>query len=218
MNSRKTTSAIIIGLFVIAMLCLGLPVIFKTIINKASQNAINPPESSSFRRRDVPVKTGQTVIEREKNPNELFGFIRSIREKDGTLYAEFDLAEWITNDHSPTSTPESVMAADLAAAEDSKCGYTPEEVTVGACAPNGFYIRNNSTSTRLLPISPDAIIESYFSTSGTFLNEDGTWKLTRISAEELMKTIETLNSDFGLIYDVSLKDGMIWKMAERYVP
>jgi hypothetical protein len=221
MNSKKTATVIMQSLAAIAILVFVFPSIFRGIINKASQNTMDRPQTVSMIRHDVPAATGRAVLEQSPDPNHLFGYIRSIREDEGILYAEFDLAEWITNDHSPTSTPESAMQADLAAAEDGNCGYTPEEATPGSCAPNGFYIRNNSTSTRMIPINSDVIIESYrsaHSTSGLYLNEDGTWKLTRISIDELKRIIETINSNFGPVFDVSVRDGKIWKIAEKYIP
>lgn len=94
-------------------------------------------------------------LEKVNNPSLLFGFIRSVRMDNGTTIIAFDAAEWFTNDDRAEIGPG---AADLAAAEDGRCDLAVRDATTNDCAPNGFYIRNNSASTTTLLIPASARI------------------------------------------------------------
>lgn len=75
----------------------------------------------------------------EPEPFEV-AYIRAVREEGGVRYLDLDYAEFISDD----------VAAKQAALADKQC------TDLEACAPNGFYIRNQDKAVTRLALSRDA--------------------------------------------------------------
>lgn len=168
----------------------------------------------------VPAKPAETVpskkLETSSTPNERFGFIQSIQTGTSTFIV-FDEAEFISNAE-PAST--TFRAADEAMIEDGACQRRVLD-TDGTCAPNGFYIRNNSTSTTLLEIEPTARVEvlSQSELQPVRLSVEAFKKAFLYSQQH--RTVYDENDYFALVenpYLITLKNGKIVKLISRYIP
>jgi hypothetical protein len=140
----RLPAAIILAVIIIAT------VIQAALINE-SPSPNNKPNPNT---QSTPVTT--KTIEKASDPTVRFGFIQKLEANNGTYSIVFDEAEFISND---SSTSTHAGPADLAAIEDGKCEANTDTAQRSFCAPNGFYIRNNSASTTIFDLDPKARIE-----------------------------------------------------------
>ncbi len=90
---------------------------------------------------EIPEPTTPTLVIEKLNEREPFGFVVGVKTDEGQPTLIFDAAEWFSDE-----------AAEKAMIEDGACeAASPSEPHF--CAPSGFYIRNNSTSTIALPLA-----------------------------------------------------------------
>ncbi len=155
-------------------------------------------------------------LETSSDPNERFGFIQSIQSASSTFII-FDQAEFISNATPATTTSR---LADEAMIEDGLCTKHVLD-TDGTCAPNGFYIRNNSTSTMLLEVDPAATVEvlSQSELQPVQLSLDAFKKEFLYSQQH--HTVYDKREYFALIEDpyiVELRNGKVVKLTSRYIP
>lgn len=121
---------------------------------KAVREPIVTPSSSAAQQ----LANKENILEKSTDPNTLFGFIRSMSANGNEYSIEFDEAEFIENS-TPSSTGDTKPGiADLAAIEDGMCGVQVSEAHIGECASSGFYIRNNSTTTKKFLLNPSVNI------------------------------------------------------------
>lgn len=123
--------------------------------------------SSDTPRIDVPANTpytGPKPIERPKGPGQLSGFVNNVELDRGTIYLTIDPAELFTVDNPDQSTTytngQQLTAAEKASLEDRGLAVPPSPVAGDSLGliSGPFYIRNNSTSTVRLVLSPTATV------------------------------------------------------------
>ncbi|MES3004831.1 MAG: hypothetical protein V4690_01810 [Patescibacteria group bacterium] len=128
---------------------------------------------------------------------EYFGYIRTFTD-NGTAI-DFDDAVWLT---------EETGAADAAIAAGD---CTEREY----CTPNGFYIYNKTIVTTRLPVSPNVEVKML-----TWkMEETGQVTETPIPTIEFVELINNRSLYWKDIpYTVTIANGEITKILERYVP
>jgi hypothetical protein len=177
-----------------------------------------------------PVTQKSRPIEQVRDPNRLFGYIKSIQHQDDKVFVEFDLAELLGRSGTDTSQ---VSAADLAAFEDGQCpghAYPTHD-----CLDIDFYIRNNDPSTRLLELSNSVqIISLHYQPSGDYahvapLDLTGFSKPKAIDFREfetIFKLVDVPGTGYGardtynavVPYLFTLKGGKVVKIEEAMTP
>lgn len=156
------------------------------------------------------------ILEKSPDENHLFGFIQSATTMNGDRSITFDLAEFISNDSTSEDGPR---AADLAAVQDGKC-EVGEDVKVGECAPNGFYIRNNDPSQQDLFVSATAtFVIMNSSATSVFYDSNGLQKPTSVSWSAFVKAVgELYKSERTVPYRLILENGNVVRIEEVYIP
>jgi hypothetical protein len=95
------------------------------------------------------------LTEQVRDPNRLFGYIKSIQHKDGKVFVEFDLAEFFGRS---ATDANQISEADIELFEDGRCpGHA---FPSSDCDAGDFYIRNNDPSTRPLELTDRVKITS----------------------------------------------------------
>lgn len=125
-------------------------------------------------------------------------FVRSILDDAGQPVLMLDDAVWLTGED-----------ADAAARAD---GF---ECEMPSCLPNGFYIDNENATPVAYALAPEAVITIIVSV------EDAEMPLQEreISFEEFVGLYnDTSSAKAVLPYDATVRDGLLVKLAERYVP
>lgn len=164
---------------------------------------------SKVSNREIVGKSQRSLqLESVEKPDNLSGFIKSIDQKGKDNFITFDMAQFIGGEK-----------AKQAAFDDGVCA----DITY--CAPNNFYIRNNSTSTQSFKLSSQASIRVYTIGPGQiFHNPDGTWRLQKISVPEFMSATRKLTTpDYqgdvrNLPYNLTLKDNEVITIEEQFIP
>ncbi|MFA5075882.1 MAG: hypothetical protein WC480_00465 [Patescibacteria group bacterium] len=143
---------------------------------------------------------GEREAQTEEEAETFLGYITSMEEKFGVYYLYIDYIQWLTGDE-----------AKEAALEDGDC------TILEACAPNNFYIRNDSKKVRRLELAPDIDIrmQTYSYTP------DGNYNISEKIDAVTFKAIFDKESESLLKnspYRVEIKDGKIFRIIEKYVP
>lgn len=162
----------------------------------------------------------EVILERSADPTMLFGFIRSIETRDNKTFITFDEAEFIQNRASSPTEDLGPGSADLAMIEDGKCAADIRSVSLGECAPNGFYIRNNSTATKTLSLDASTNITVLVSSEN-----EGVYPQS-ITLQELRQMFSNPSSEqhtlyYALVegpYTVSLNKNMVVDLRSFYLP
>ena len=172
-------------------------------------------------------------IEISNDPNKLEGFVVSLSTSTNGAQLVIDQIQTFGDENQeiifgtatsvdgPRNTPG---AADLAAIEDGSCAYKKEDLEADSCAPNGFYLRNNSTSTQTFFARPDADIYVFYPN----YNDTPTpfQKMSLNTFVELYAGLQTNNffaKEKGKViltypYHIQLKNGEIIRMEQQLVP
>lgn len=162
----------------------------------------------------------EVILERSADPTMLFGFIRSIETRDNKTFITFDEAELIQSRASSSTEDLGPGSADLAMIEDGKCAVDSNEVNLGECAPNGFYIRNNSTTTKTLALDASTNIIVLVSSEN-----EGVYPQS-ITLQELQQALSNPSSKqhalyYALVegpYTASLKKDAAVELRSFYLP
>jgi len=156
------------------------------------------------------------ILEKAIDENHLFGFIQSATTTNGERSVTFDLAEFISGN---ATSADGARAADLAAVQDGKC-QAGEDVQVGECAPNGFYIRNNDPSQQDLFVNTTAtFVIMSSSATNVFYDSNGLQKPTPVSWDAFVKVIGELDESERMVpYRLVLESGKIVQIEEVYIP
>jgi hypothetical protein len=147
-------------------------------------------------------------------PDQLFGYIRSMRHDGQLILAEVDLAELFTS------------GADTAMHDDKKC--TDEAYAIpGGCASSSFYIRNNDPATRFLEMSGQAqILSRHYLPNGDYqhasADEVGMNREPKtLRLQEFENFFEAMNRT-GMVseipYHLTLNKGVVIKLEEQLTP
>lgn len=162
----------------------------------------------------------EVILERSADPTMLFGFIRSIETRDNKTFITFDEAELIQSRASSSTEDLGPRSVDLAMIEDGKCAVDSNEVNLGECAPNGFYIRNNSTTTKTLALDASTNIIVLVSSEN-----EGVYPQS-ITLQELQQALSNPSSKQHALYyalaegpyTVSLKKDAVVELRSFYLP
>ncbi len=160
----------------------------------------------------VPLQGAQKpILEKGTDPNQLFGFFVSLETKKGKMIAMFDPAEFISNEHVVSIAPG---AADIAAIADGQCGVLLAEAHLGSCAPNGFYIRNNSSTTKTFEIPSTAKIQLL-----SYVGDDN-GSLKSVSRETFIRSLNDPTEYYSPEgpYIIDFIDGAVTAITARYIP
>lgn len=201
-----------------------LPVVFFLTVVGAGCSAVSgTPESSPT--NEQPSITQQppqkeVILERSADPTMLFGFIRSMKTSGNTVSITFDEAEFIKNRISSPTEDLGPGSADLAMIEDGKCAVDSNEVSLGECALNGFYVRNNSTVTKTLTLDASTNITVLISSEN-----EGVYPQS-ITLQELQQAFLNPSSEqhtlyYALVegpYTVSLNKNTVVDLRSFYLP
>lgn len=178
-----------------------------------------PPPNPSSPSTTPPVQqvwpSPEKKIEQTVDSNHLIGFITKITQEKAKNVIEFDPAQWFSGED-----------AEKAARED---GFCPDGDFVGTtpCLSNPFYIRNNSTSTQTLVVSPTAMFKGVSSTNaGVELVQLPSFSAFRKYLDHIQGLISSMNPApdpqgvyaFGPLVYVSLKNGVVTVIEEQYLP
>lgn len=160
-------------------------------------------------------------LEKPIDENHLFGYIKSIEERDRKTFIDFDLAEWISNRYDESqSNWMTPGVGDLAAIEDGACGVPIEQAVSGSCTPNGFYIRNNSTSTEFLEIHPSSTVTVLGIKK--YGNEDPHVDISFDRFKKIFTNPSMYESEYiwieGYPYHIELLHGRVIKITAKYLP
>lgn len=137
------------------------------------------------------------------------GQIVAVRYEGSKMFLTIDTSLWFSNNYSHVGANN----ANMAIKED-----TPDNAWD---APNGFYIRNRSHSTREYQLAPDAFVTVVGMYSGDEATP-GMCGASVVGANEFAKRAKENIAKYPggympINFDVSA-DGIITKIAERYVP
>ncbi len=162
----------------------------------------------------------EVILERSADPTMLFGFIRSMKTDGDTASITFDEAEFIQNRTSSPTEDLGPGSADLAMIEDGKCAADIRSVSLGECAPNGFYVRNNSTATKTLLLDPSTRITVLVSSETEGVHPQS------ITLQEFQQALLNPSSEQHTLYyalaegpyTVSLKKNTVVDLRSFYLP
>lgn len=127
-----------------------------------------------------------------------FGFIKGV-STNGNYGIAFDEAEWLTGEEGENAA----IAAGLCT-----------EATRAECLPDGFIIKNDTTTTQNLEFDTGVTIAMFTLN----MEEDGV-RETHISKEDFEKLINNPRAHWkGLPYQVLLRNGLVTIIEEVYVP
>ncbi len=164
---------------------------------------------------------GQTpkVLERSENTNEPLGYIKRVYQDNGRTYIDLDEAQMMTGYDGARA-----MFADT----DGDCPSGVDDTTSSACmTDDGYYIRNNSTSTMSLELAPSAVFNVV---SSTIAGPKPIPLKSFAAFQHYLDGVQAVISNsapapdthgvytFGPPFHVTLKDGVVVKLEEQYLP
>ena len=144
---------------------------------------------------------GEREEETGELPETFLGYIKKIENKFDNYYLKIDYVEWVVGDE-----------AKEAALEAGECKILED------CAPNGFYIRNESKLVRTYQTTDnvDIRMQTFSTDDQDRFNVD-----EQITMEQFVDIFNPYSENHHLAevpYRVEVKDGKIIKIWEKYIP
>ncbi len=206
---------------------------FMTRRSEPTLTPITTTTTSTVQQTPEPEPAPPKKIETSNDPNKLEGFVVSLSTSTNGVQLVIDQIQTFGDENQeiifgtatsvdgPRYTPG---AADLATIEDGGCAYKKEDLEADSCAPNKFYLRNNSTSTQTFFVRPDADIYVFYRN----YNDTPTpfQKMSLNTFVELYAGLQTNNffaQEKGQMiltypYHIQLKNGEIIRLEQQLVP
>lgn len=165
------------------------------------------------------VEMGQAGVAEALTGDTETAYIRGILENKDGQFISVDPIEMITGQAAliakiqdrQCKIPGESSASLIQEVNKTGMDKLPEKFM--ACLPVDYYIRNTSTSEMKLEVSPLALIYR------TMVFKEGTTDLAKISFEELKNNFKSDIFHYSdLPFKLTLKDGIVMKMEQEYLP
>lgn len=198
---------LVIILVIVVILVVG---IFWWLNKNQTPSVVNEPTNNNETVANVNANTNeggrlmpanQRTNEPEAPTETFLALIKKIENKFGVYYFSLDNVQWLTGD-----------SAKAAALADGKCAQLSD------CAPQGFYIRNQDTKVVTYEVASDVeiIMQTFSQKSG------GGYNIGEQITPKMLAQIFDKNSKLYRLsqvpYNIEIKDGVIQRVLEKYVP
>lgn len=145
---------------------------------------------------------GREYIPITKTPNLQTGYIEKIEQKDNQFILSIDNIDWYEGDQAAQKFRELEGDSGMDA------------------PPDGYYIINNDSKLKDLPIANDAVVlMQIYNRTGDMNEADIVWD-EQISVDKFVELLST-DDDFELKnfpYHVTVKGGEIIRIVQQYIP
>jgi hypothetical protein len=145
---------------------------------------------------NVSVSEAKTVVKTAANPviEKETAYITGINIKSNRMYGHFDYIQWFFG-----------KAADREFLKDCKCSEYMKH------APDMYYIRNVNPRIRTIRIANNAqyILQTY--------NDTIKWN-QKVTKAQFLGFLKRRNKDHSIPFHLEIKNGIITKITEQYIP
>jgi hypothetical protein len=209
MNQRGLSKYVTIGI-IVALIWLLLGGFFLWQKNKknqpttawnADENLVNDLNANEQPNTGRLVPSGERTTTEDTESQTFLGYIKKMEEKMSAYYLTIDYVEWVTGDEAKKDA--------LAAGECQE---------LEKCAPEGFYIRNESKKVKVYPIAKtvDIRMQTYSrnkTTGGYNIDE-------KIDIKKFKEIFDpaSVSPLKNVPYRVEIKDGYVISIIEKFIP